>query len=508
MKYKGRFFQVAVLSLILLSSCDLFLFSSSSFVEGDGPGFYQTTATTITKKAFDKASDRFSLDSTGNQKILVVPVIFSDYSYSNNEKNEIHEHLNKAFFGAQDDTSWESVTSYYETSSYSLLHLSGEVTDFYEVPMTAKTFAQKTWVTGEHVEYFEPTWILAEDVITHFKTTEGRTFQEYDQDKDGFIDALWLVYLNPNYQNYNYSYQEAKDIFWAYTYWTYSNYYKSDVDSPVAMTYAFASYDFLYEGYGPTGIDAHTYIHETGHILGLDDYYTYDDDSQYNPLGGLDMMDENILDHNAYSKYFLGWTNPIYLDGTRSEVEITLDPFVSSGQFVLLNNGWNKSAFDEYLAFEFYTPTSLNEADSQPYGYPGNHLRGFSVPGIKVYHVDSRLAKYSVSNDMFINYTDTISNDNRYYVDLAMSNSKKYSRNADMKLIHLIEKSGTNTFKFGSKADNGSLFQKSSEFDPSSTHKYMFKLPNRFNDNSLIGYKMEVKDLSLTSATLKFTRIT
>ena len=38
--------------------------------------------------------------------------------------------------------------------------------------------------------------------------------------------------------------------------------------------YCFASMDFMFEGYGKTGLDAHTYIHETGHAMGLNDYYS------------------------------------------------------------------------------------------------------------------------------------------------------------------------------------------------------------------------------------------
>ena len=57
--------------------------------------------------------------------------------------------------------------------------------------------------------------------------------------------------------------------------------------------------------------DAHTFIHETGHMIGLDDYYSYDrGKGDYGGLGGLDMMDFNIGDHNGYSKWMLGWLHP------------------------------------------------------------------------------------------------------------------------------------------------------------------------------------------------------
>ncbi|MFA6662467.1 MAG: hypothetical protein WCS56_05495, partial [Bacilli bacterium] len=60
-------------------------------------------------------------------------------------------------------------------------------------------------------------------------------------------------------------------------------------------------------------VDAHTFIHETGHLLGAEDYYNYRGTSQ--PLGGLDMMDYNIGDHNLWTKMEYGWVDPIVVTG-------------------------------------------------------------------------------------------------------------------------------------------------------------------------------------------------
>jgi len=54
-----------------------------------------------------------------------------------------------------------------------------------------------------------------------------------------------------------------------------------------------------------------TIIHETGHALGLADYYDYDDSvGPRGGMGGLDIMDGVWGDHNAYSKWILGWLHP------------------------------------------------------------------------------------------------------------------------------------------------------------------------------------------------------
>lgn len=97
-------------------------------------------------------------------------------------------------------------------------------------------------------------------------------------------------------------------------------------------TFSWGSYFFMTEGNYQsllTGFlpDAHTYIHETGHILGLEDYYSYansKENPEY-PVGGLDMMDYNIGDHMAFSKYLLNWISPKEIIG---EGEIKIKPFL------------------------------------------------------------------------------------------------------------------------------------------------------------------------------------
>ena len=52
-------------------------------------------------------------------------------------------------------------------------------------------------------------------------------------------------------------------------------------------------------------------IHETGHALGLPDYYDYEPgNGPDGGVGGLDMMDINWGDHNVFSKWLLDWLTP------------------------------------------------------------------------------------------------------------------------------------------------------------------------------------------------------
>ena len=59
----------------------------------------------------------YTLPSTGNSKVLVIPIAFENYP----KTEEMRTRINKAFFGTSEDTGWESLQSYYQKSSYGKL---------------------------------------------------------------------------------------------------------------------------------------------------------------------------------------------------------------------------------------------------------------------------------------------------------------------------------------------------------------------------------------------------
>jgi M6 family metalloprotease-like protein len=509
MKHIYKLTMVALTSLVL-ASCDISFDFSSPFLtsssnnyippESEG-GFYKPTSYSISPRDYIDQADLFSLQSKGVQKILVIPVTFSDYRCGANCSTLI-QNIEKTFFGESEDTGWESVASFYEKSSYGQLQLTGTVTPVYDSSYTADQFANLTRSSGDYYQHYDPTWTMVDEAVAWYKSLTGSNLTEYDQLNNGFIDAVYLIYNNPNAKNTSYT-QKGQDVFWAYTYWNYGNYYLANINNPKAMTYAWSSYDFMYTAYGSSSVDAHIYIHEMGHILGLDDYYSYDDDDDWGSLGGVDMMDFNIVDHNAFSKFFLGWIDPFVIDGSETSTTIALDPFESSGEFILIKNNWNGSVFDDYLLIEFYTPTGLNYKDSRPGGYPGNNLRAFSVEGIKIMHVDARLGLYNYSNS-FEGYTDTLNHGVTKYTYIAASNTASFSQFSNFKLIHLLEATGTNSFINNKTATNNTLFTSGQSFTPSS-FSHFFPISARFNDGSQIGYSITVNDVSSTQAVVTIT---
>jgi M6 family metalloprotease-like protein len=403
-KKKSLIFLTFLAILPSLTSC-LFVrgllssSSSSAAAVSNLPGNYASPSYTsdfktanLTRKNVGLSLGQRYLPSTGNSKILVVPVQLSDYPFTTTKLNR----LQNTFFGTADETGWQSVSSFYQASSYGKLSLSGTVTSPVKFSYTSTEMESMATSYSKQNKGNYSDVVLASALKA--LSDNGSDFSSYDSDSDGYIDAIWLVYSCPFNSN--------SDFYWAYTTWADNSTLYGNKN---ICLYSWASVDFLTEqSYGlltsDKNGDAHTFVHETGHMLGLDDYYSYDCDNKTNfdtPVGGVDMMDFNIGDHDSYSKYLLDWITPTvitpeYLAANGNT--LTLTSLTESGKAFLLpsyKNGstqFNGTAFDEYLLIEYYTPTELNEADSLV-AYGTNGLKEYTKPGVLVYHVDASVGK-------------------------------------------------------------------------------------------------------------------
>jgi hypothetical protein len=125
----------------------------------------------------------------------------------------------------------------------------------------------------------------------------------------------------------------------------------------------------------------------------------------FNPAGGWDMMDENILDHDIFSKMALGWTTPYVVSG---DCTLEINPSETKGNCILVApSSWNQTAFDEYLLMELYTPTDLNYLDSHTaYSSREKH---YTTYGVKLYHIDARVVRYSSITKTWAFYSEPVS---------------------------------------------------------------------------------------------------
>ena len=348
--------------------------------------------------------------SIGDVNILVVPVNFDlndirpyeRSSYIDFNDGDYLEAMEYTFNGTSSldgaNPYWESVSSFYEKSSYKKLNLNFEITDPFTPEMSASEFLSKEDLTSSSSSV-GGSQALITDILEHGLTENDVPIDifdsKYDRNEDGYIDGMWLIY---NVIDGDLVSSESQP-FWAYT----TNYLAKATDTEtgeikiVGTRYANCALSFLYDD-STLGYDAHTIIHETGHMLGLDDYYSYDNSGNYGYLGGIDMMDLNIGDHSAFSKYALGWIEPTVI--YKNDTTITLKPFEDTGEALIIPSSYyNDSAFSEYLILEYETPTGLNELDATK-KYRNAYPLAFSN-GLAIYHVDARLIKHEIQNGYY-----------------------------------------------------------------------------------------------------------
>lgn len=319
------------------------------------------------------------LDPLQEQHVMVVPFGFTDSNLVPLQTEENRERIKTTFFGTQEEISkvggWVSVADYYNTSSYGKSTFKGEVLPWVTYEGTSSQFmTDSKGNLGIYAAEYARTWYLSEyNKENHGALgADAKPISYFDQNGDGFLDLVWIVYSHPTGNT---------NDWWAYVTYTSNS---SNQLTPTVKTLGFASIQWMDEGYN--GYDPHTFIHETGHTYGLDDYYDYS--NSWSPMGGVDMMDRNLGDHCAFSKFSLGWLSPLVVDDSAL---ITLYPTTTTGDcFILPSPNYNGTAFDEYMMVEFMAPVGLAEKD-----YKGGYqtTTGYSEPGIRITHVDARVYK-------------------------------------------------------------------------------------------------------------------
>ena len=392
-----------------------------------------------------------------NSKVLVIPVEFTDYKAD----NQMVEVLEKAFFGTSEETGWESLKSYYYKSSYGKCNITGTVLPVFS--------------TGNSSTYYDN---LEDDAAVNSiikaaleKYDASINYDEYDSDGDKYIDSIYIIYTAPI------NYESDDSLYWAFSYQYFTDDYEY-YDNVEADFYCFMGYDFIFEALAngqKVKYNAETIIHESGHLFGLDDYYDYDDSKgPKGGIGGGDMMDYNVGDHNAFSKLILGWLTPSVIDANNISADITIDlnSFGNTGDCLVICNGWENSYFDEYYVIDFYTPDGLNALEA---GFSGL----FSTSGIRIYHIDATLNSPSNVGGVWEVY-------------------KYNNTDTNHKLIQLVQADGLNEIENDNAyGDNEDLFQVGDSFKNITWY-----------DGSVCNFEIFVNNIGTDNAqiTIKFLR--
>ena len=447
-----------------------------NYVAKDGDG--NTIDLGDTYNVLTTYTGRHIMQATGDKKILVVPVEFPDYTIANLgvSAEDYVSNLEKAFFGGVKNNKYVSVAEYYNRSSYGKLRISGKVCDkFY-------TFPKPVYDINMYKTNRQQVQQSYNDVLDWYKKNYGDSLDDYRIEATGEV-PIYMVYTLPIELN-----TSNPNFFWAYTF----------SSTPLAWS----SYSVMntLAGYP----DAHTFIHEVGHLFGLEDYYPTDENDASTavpePAGRIDMMDCSVGDHTALSKMMLNWARPYWVKDT---CEIKIKALTDAGDLILINDKWNGSVFDEYYIIEFYTPLGLNYYDTN---IGNNYAKLPTLPGVKIYHVDARLGYYALDTlgnqttfkyycgdeqkladkiaPNAVNPNINIVHDNKTYPDAKAED--KYLKNYlyELQLNHVGH-------SVAGCASNLNLFRTGDEFDDFKFNKYI-------ND-----YKVTVTGLTYRDATIK-----
>ncbi|MEG1739260.1 MAG: hypothetical protein RR266_02275 [Bacilli bacterium] len=449
-----------------------------------------------------------TLDPVNAQdNILVIPVAVNDFLGNATPKKL--EEIKLTFSGDSTNTSWESVSSFYKKSSYGACNLNFTITDWYTPNMNPKQISAAN--NGESGGANDGgTWSLLDKAVNWYKSNNPNVdMKKYDNDTDGFIDGVWLIYSCPNSSKFDYSrpkynIPENSNGYWAFTFWNFKNSEKANVASPVPYLYAWASYDFMEEAFGEGDKDAHTYIHETGHMLGLDDYYDASGNgAPYHPMGDIDMMDWNIGDHNSFTKYALGRITPTLINSTAT---VKLSSLADTGASILLKpENYNNTPFDEYFMISLITPTNLNKQD-YTIPYPPRDI-GYTTPGIMITHIDARGIRYSSSGS-------TLFEDNISKMEGTYGNNSEHVVNKGLICIfpqnyNSVSNSARNPFSITFSSNNDVLFRAGQSFNLNEDSKFRKLMPsktNKLNDDTTFNYSVAIESITAGVATIKITK--
>ena len=449
---------------------------------------------------------------SGTPKLLVIPIWFQDSTYfiAEEYKESVRSDIEKAYVGTEEDTGWRSVSGFYTEESMGKCNLQATVADWYEV-------TNKSTYYGDDDNGLARTTALVDTAVTdYFKDHSDETRKDYDTNGDGYMDGVMLIYGAADYREN----PQAGTNLWGYCYWT-GNY--ANVYSPTTNVFFWASYDFMYdhnnaeersgESYYGSGdcshciIDAHCFIHEMGHVFGLEDYYDYYS-TGLTPAGDFNMQDNNIGGHDPYSVMAYGWANPYIPTETN---KITINDFQSSHDVILLANHDVDSPFDEYLLLELYSPTGLNKFDSD-HAY-GHYIQGPTQVGIRLWHIDARLTYVKSYTSTSINWSKTfITDPDNSLASIGVYHVMKNSYGGgqasplgsdyyNFNLLQFIRNDTSGNYRPNKGMTNSDLFYAGDTFDMSTYEKQFYKT-GKMNSDEDLGWTFKVESIENNQATI------
>ncbi len=346
------------------------------------------------------------MPTTGTNKILVFLIDFPDANSTSS-----YGSITNQLFGAGLANRYprESLQKYYCRASYGKLFIDGTALGWYRMQHT------RDWYTTTYGDGNSANFQIAKEVAEHYNGTHD--YSQYDNDGDGKIDYFAVIWSG--------AHGPWASFWWGYQWSLYSGNLTLDGVRFYDFSWQWETFNY------PSGtFDPLVIIHETGHALGLPDYYDYN--GEIGPdggVGGLDMMHGNWGDHNCFSKFMLDWLHPT--NALTPLNDFTLRATAEYPEAVMVMPGVdNSTPYKEYFMVQNRYRT-LNDTN-----YPGN--------GLLVWHIDAT--------------PDSLGNDFKY--------DNSYTSH---KLLRLMEADGLEEIVNNGTADAGDYYNSGEIFGPYST---------------------------------------
>ena len=316
-----------------------------------------------TKKATEGLYWHRGLPSTGDVKTFTLLIDFTDAPAPAHQTVDV---LDNHIYGPGLASRYpeESLTEFYKRSSYGKLNISGEVLGWYRLSQPRTSYT-------EHAD----AEVIIREALSHYEQ-QGHDFSQYDNDGDGYIDYFSVVWTG-----------EIGE--WSSFWWGWKSTFGDESYKVSEKSLASFSWQWLSENNATDDFDPKTLIHETGHGLGLPDFYDYDEDiGPDGGIGGLDQM-HWYGDHGAFSKFMLGWIEPQVIGS--GEQQVTLNPSSSTEDALII---MPELSLDKRHSEYFVVQNRDKELNDTKY----------PAEGMLIWHVDATATDSGFSYDN--SYTD------------------------------------------------------------------------------------------------------
>jgi len=285
----------------------------------------------------------------GSPKSLVILVNFSDVSFVTPiPKTAYTNLLNQNGYSANGGTG--SARDYFNVSSNGVFNPQFDVVGPFTLP-NPMAFYGANDASGEDVN---PRQMVIDGCT--LAAASGVYFSQYDTDKDGVVDNVFIYYAGFNEAEDNSPTNVNKNTIWPHR-WTLAN-YSTKFNGVSVFDYACTSELRGYSGSNMCGVG--TFCHEFGHVLGLPDYYVTSG-ADHHTLSSWNIMDYGPYlnqgrtppSYSAWDRFFLNWSIPTEL---KVAGNYKLDTLITSNRSYLISqtdnhnlNGANPSPVEFFV---------------------------------------------------------------------------------------------------------------------------------------------------------------